>query len=609
MSKKNTNQIVARDSTNIKNKFLITYSKKNFKVYFLFIIFYFDLISTSKLLLFIPFSNKTMLEEKPSFSEMFYNSYNSFSYQANNGLYKEKKDYKKINISLNFKNDPRPIHFFKVIKKRTLLLRPLKGSPKEISLAAWPCKTLYQPTHYSLNSERFIEKRVKLIRVLKTSKITPFSKANDIMVPSPSPYGFVLYIKHYGLGLGRDKDIKMNSYKSSFINFYKILGKNIIDSKISFYKILFKSSLNIFNIFLINLIEKNLNPNLGYFRYKNKFEKIEFEYSPNQCIWYFKFYKKSVIYIFNKILTFFNLLAPLKILKSGAFIIKIIKISSFLRSDMEKTFLSVFFSNYFYLNILIIKQDKNLPYSLKIIYLNLHFRIWSVFKLLLTNFFYFLFQFTSTIFNTDSFSFFKTKLLKKYALNTHYKNQTNSIIKKNRKLKIEKYFNQSLWQLNKKNHNQNSLNWIFKKYWLNISFSLIISNNLIVYYSLKSNNISLFKIGFKKLLLTQKTDSNLIYKIFFFQSNILNNFKITYKVYFRKMVLKDKNFVSLNIQKNVKISRQIDSYMILLDKKALKITYFLDIQLFNLVKYNILLTIHNEKQIKYQPIIIILFQK
>ncbi len=255
----------------------------------------------------------------------------------------------------------------------------------------------------------------------------------------------------------------------------------------------------------------------------------------------------------------------------------------------EKPFLNIFFSNYYYLNILIIKQDKNLPYSLKIIYLNLHYRIFCVFKFFLTlNFF---FNFNSIIFNTDAFFSLKTKLIKKYNLNSQKQiiSISQKAIKKSRTFKIKKYLNQGLWQLNKKDHNQNPLKWIFKKYWSNINYSLIISNNLTVYYYFKSKNIKLLKIFFNKMLLTKKRDSNLTPKTLLFQSNILNSFKIRYKVYPRKISLKKKIFLNLNPQKKVINFIQIDSAIILLDQKILKLSYSFNIQFFNLVKYQSLI--------------------
>lgn len=571
-SKKNVTQIVARDS--IKKKILIPYSNKNFKVYFLFVIFYFDKIR-SNILSASVFYNSFLRPFKYFRNQEISKGDKPFQGYMNNGLnYKEfkteesnrlkKKDYKNINIFKNSVNYTRPIHFFRIIKKSNPFILPFSLIP-----TVPKTETLINLTHSSFHSERLIDKRLKLIRVSVSGRGTKGR-------------------------VERENDIRVYLYKKVFINsklnFFKTIIKNIIDSEISLYKILCKSSLHLFNIFLINVIESNLNSD--YFQYKNKLQKLQFESSSNQFIWYYKIKQNKVIYILKKVLTLINL----SLEHTASFI-------NCSRNYNGQLCWNTFFSNYYYLNILIIKQDKNLPYSLKIIYLNLHYRIWSIFKLLLTGFFNFLFNFNSRILNIDGFFNLKTKLIKKYTLNSQ--KQISSIIqksiKKSKIYKIKKYLNQGLWQLNKKDHNQNSLKWIFNKYWLNINYSVIISKNLTVYYSFKSNNINLLSILFNKMLLTKKIDSNLTPKTFLFQSNILNTFKIRYKVYLTKIVLKNKNCLNLNLQKNITNLSQIDEYTILLDKKVFKLTYFFNLQFFNLVKYNVPI---NKK---YQPII--LFKK
>lgn len=307
------------------------------------------------------------------------------------------------------------------------------------------------------------------------------------------------------------------------------------------------------------------------------------------------------------------------------------------KNNFEKTFLNVFFSNYYYLNILIIKQDKNLPYSLKIIYLNLYYRIFYVFKLFFTRFFSFLFHYNSKMFNTNAFFNLKTKLIKNYKLNNQ-KQISSTIqnpIKKNRTFNIKKYLNQGLWQLNKKEHNQNPLKWVFSKYWSNIYCYLILSKNLTVYYSFKSDNIKLSKFFFNKMVLTKKIDPNLIRKPLLFQSNILKNFKIGYKlnIYPSKIFLKKFLFLNLNQQKKFINVIQLDSYILLLDHKIVKLSYFFNIKFVNLFKYKNPISFYffsertnwksnafparkaksfswqRQDKIKYQPIILFLNKK
>jgi hypothetical protein len=271
----------------------------------------------------------------------------------------------------------------------------------------------------------------------------------------------------------------------------------------------------------------------------------------------------------------------------------------------EKPLFNSFFKNYYYLNIILIKQDKNLFYSLKIIYLNLHYRIWSILKLLLTRFFYFLLLFNSKIFNTAAFFFKQKKLIKEYTLKSQ--KQISSIIKKSSKKsrtdKIQKILNQGLWQLNKKDHNQNSLKWILTKYWLIINYSLKTSKNLTVYYSMNNNNINLLKVFFKKMLLLKKMDSNMNDKTFRVHVNTLRVFKLNSKIYLTKIVLKNKFGLNLNLQKKVTNLSQVDSYIILSNKKVLTVTYFFNTQFFKLVKNKV----PTNKKIQYQPII--LFKK
>ena len=523
----------------------------------------------------------------------------------------------------------------------------------------------------------------------------------------------------------QENHIRINLYKKSFIHFElnlaKFIIKNIIDSKMRFYKIFLKSSLNLFNIFLINMIEKNLNPDS--FQDKNKLEKVQFESSvfslvsqTNPLIWYFKIKHNKVIYIFKKILNLLNLACTARKAKlfysfltkkknalntperyfkcnpmfsrelqsrgcseafpqrgtfgsgarEGCFPAKqplrvclhtfgstARSSPSLLRSPKgkntegcfaapsrieaseaaeasqleqfktvqdaaslinccennnntdEKPLFNSFFKNYYYLNIILIKQDKNLFYSLKIIYLNLHYRIWSILKLLLTRFFYFLLLFNSKIFNTAAFFFKQKKLIKEYTLKSQ--KQISSIIKKSSKKsrtdKIQKILNQGLWQLNKKDHNQNSLKWILTKYWLIINYSLKTSKNLTVYYSMNNNNINLLKVFFKKMLLLKKMDSNMNDKTFRVHVNTLRVFKLNSKIYLTKIVLKNKFCLNLNLQKKVTNLSQVDSYIILSNKKVLTVTYFFNTQFFKLVKNKV----PTNKKIQYQPII--LFKK
>lgn len=179
LSKKKVNQIVTDNS--IKIKMLVPYYKKNFKVYFLFIIFYFDkirsniisefniynslfLIGSSPCFadpipekeeartakqnrLFKLFTNKEIRKANKPFQSYMNNNLNykefkidqsnlkSFVYftspcfaaqlthllAGSGGQYNEKKYYKTINIFQTICNYPRPIDFFR-IKKKALLL-------------------------------------------------------------------------------------------------------------------------------------------------------------------------------------------------------------------------------------------------------------------------------------------------------------------------------------------------------------------------------------------------------------------------------------------------------------------------------------------------------
>jgi hypothetical protein len=724
LSKKKVNQIVTDNS--IKIKILVPYSKKNFKVYFLFRVFYFDKIRSNiisefniynSLLrsgsspsfaapipllrsvrsgargsaflearsaakqkrLFKLFTNKDIRKANKLFQSYMNNNLNykefkidqsnlkSFAYfkspcfqrsspscsaanaanaanaakqgltlrskvwelrqllAGSGGRYNEKKNYKTINIFQTICNSPRPIDFFRIQKKSTpsicnftLTLQPLS-----------PFQTRYKSTDYSSNSESFIYKRLKLIKVLitaqKLEKQSPPSYAKQgkaskkssafALLPAPQPcsaakhakQGLTLRSKVWGsearassaaafdLGPLRSKDT-WNRGCFAGINFVKIIFKNIIDSEIRFLKILFKSSLNLFHLFLINIIESNLS--LDSFCYKNKLEKLEkvkLESSTNELIWYYKFKRTKVIYIFNKVLTLLNFYGSKE---------KISVIKFFENNINETPFLNTFFSNYYYLNILIIKQDKNLPYSLKIIYLNVHSRVWTVFKLVLTSFFYFLFNFNSTTLTTPILKIKPIQLIKPYTLNRQklLSSKIQNSIKKGKTYKIKTYLNQGLWQLNKKDHNQNSLKWIFNKYWLNLNYSIIISKNLTFYYSFKSNNRKFLKIIFNKMVLTQKIDSNLITKNFLSHSNFLNNFEIRYKVYLIKIGLKNHFFLNLTPQKKVTNLIGIDLDTRLLNKKVLKVSYFFGLPFFNLFKYNVPIIL----KIKFRPIILFL---
>lgn len=525
-SKKKVNQILTRNS--IKKKNLIPYSNKNFKVYFLFIIFYFDKVRSNIISPFIFYNffvrsfkffttEEVNKSDKPIQDDIPNNlNHKEFNIEGSKLRYNEKKDSQ--NILRNIENYPRPIDFFRILKKSTTCIRCFSFTPFHF-------KILYKSTHYSANSETFMNKKVKLIRVLKAEK--EFEESAG------------LTLKYIRINLSK------NGFIHSDLNFYKTIIKNIIDSEISFYKIVlsYAPSLNLFNLFLINLIERSCN--LDYFQYKNKLEKfktVKFKSSVNEFIWYYKCKQNKVIYIFNKVLTLISFSGC----KGRSSLINF-----FENNAEEKPFLNI--SNYYYLNILIIKQDKNLPYSLKIIYLNLHSRVWSFLKFILTRFFYFLFNFNSRSLTMDVLKIKGPKIIKKYILTLNSQKQISSgikkSIKKSKKYKIKNYLNQGLWQLNKKDHNQNSLKWIFNKYWLNINYSVIISKNLTIYYSFKSNNINLLNIFFNKIFLTKKMDANFITKTFFFKSNFLNHFEIRYKVYLRKLGIKQKNFVSLTPQK------------------------------------------------------------
>jgi hypothetical protein len=803
VSTKNANQIIAFDFF----KSLIRYPNKNFKLYFLFIIFYFDKIRSSILSSspYLPLPSVFYLRErsnegllaslrwKQPLYNVFCRRFKVFMNKVNKGISKADKPFQYyINNELKFKefnteeskggynqkkifknsfkplgDYTRPIHFFKIIKKSTTFIHPFSFAP---------FKTLSKATHDSFNFERLIDKRVKLIIFLKAAPLKLPEKYFTGLVykgvaPRETDEAMVASIPTFGtegcfategrtpkatsipegaacfasLGAAprcfategrtpkaaslpkveQENHIRINLYKKSFINFdlnlAKIIIKNIIDSKMRFYKIFFKSSLNLFNIFLINMIEKNVNPDS--FQDKKKLEKVQFESSvfssvsqTNPLIWYFKIKHNKVIYIFKEILNLLNLARKAKLFYSflikkknalktperyfkcnpmfsrelqsrgcseafpqrgcgareGCFPAKRSKqplrgcfagsspsllrkntegcfagsSPSLLRKNTEgtpsrieaseaaeasqleqfktvqdaaslinccennnntdeKPLFTSFFKNYYYLNIILIKQDKNLFYSLKIIYLNLHYRIWSILKLLLTRFFYFLLLFNSKIFNTAAFFLKQKKLIKEYTLKSQ--KQISSIIKKSSKKsrtdKIQKILNQGLWQLNKKDHNQNSLKWILNKYWLIINYSLKTSKNLTVYYSINNNNINLLKVFFKKMLLLKKMDSNMNDKTFRVHVNTLRVFKLNSKIYLTKIVLKNKFGLNLNLQKKVTNLSQVDSYIILSNKKVLTVTYFFNTQFFKLVKNKV----PTNKKIQYQPII--LFKK
>jgi hypothetical protein len=309
-SKKKDNQIASHLC--IKNKNLIPNSNKNFKVYFLFIIFYFDKIRSniisaslhynSLVRPFTLFINKGIRKVDKPFHGYINNGLqcNQFKTEETNGYFYPKKDY--INIFKKSGNDRRPIHFFSILKKCTTFLRPTDDKSEAFSTF----KTVYKSTHYSFNLERFISfsdsfvyKRIKLIRFLQSAKLLlKFLKQKQ----NPP----------LECDKEQEKHIRRNLYKKSFVNFglnyYKIIIKNIIASEINFTKILCKFSLNLFHLFLINLIEINLNPNQNFLQYKNKrkLEKVKFESSANQFIWYCKFKQIKVIYIFKEVLTLLN---------------------------------------------------------------------------------------------------------------------------------------------------------------------------------------------------------------------------------------------------------------------------------------------------------------
>ena len=292
----------------IKNKNLIPDSNKNFKVYFLFMLFYFDKIRSNILsasLLYNSFINKGIKKVDKPFQCYINNGNglhcNEFKTEERKGYYIEEKYYKNTNILNKFGNNTRPIHFFKILKKNTTSLLPTKNkSDKNFVFST--LKTLY---HYSFNfesfinfSDSFIYKRVKLIRFLQSAKLLL-----QFLRQKKQSLSLICATE-------QEKHIKINVYKKSFINcnlvLFKIIINNIINSEIKFKKKIIKSSLILFHLFLINLIETNLNQNRNSFQYENKLQKVKIESSANQFIWYCKFKQTKVIYIFKEVLILLN---------------------------------------------------------------------------------------------------------------------------------------------------------------------------------------------------------------------------------------------------------------------------------------------------------------
>ena len=137
----------------------------------------------------------------------------------------------------------------------------------------------------------------------------------------------------------------------------------------------------------------------------------------------------------------------------------------------------------------LIKKSRNIPYSILLVYINIHYRFF---------FSYCMGQMVSELLAPSYWNPIKKRSKKEtchiqgrtsqllscaslnsFAIKSEMLNSAKNNLIKNtfsaRELnlksinQIRKKLNPSLWQLTRKRHNQNSLHWIFKKYWLNLN--------------------------------------------------------------------------------------------------------------------------------------------